>query len=87
MSTWKRQAIDGLADVFSTGPERVTANHEAEIHDLHAKIGQLTVERDLCPKGSSDDPSRPPGFELEPPVPDGFDQPVVLVSHGQGRER
>ena len=95
VSTWKRQAIDGLADVFSTGPERVTANDEAEIHDLHAKIGQLTVERDLCPKGSSDepgrsqsdDPSRQPGFELEPPVPDGFDQPVILVSHGQRRER
>ena len=48
VSTWKRQAIDGLADVFSTGPERVTADHEAEIHDLHAKVGQLMDLSRFC---------------------------------------
>lgn len=49
--TWKRQAIDGLADVFSNGVGRVTVDHEAEVYDLHAKIGQLTVERDFLSNG------------------------------------
>jgi hypothetical protein len=26
-------------------------DHEDEVHDLHAKIGQLTVERDFLAKG------------------------------------
>ncbi len=51
VSTWKRQAIDGLAEVFSNGSERATVDHEAEVHGLHAKIGQLTVERDFLVKG------------------------------------
>ena len=51
VSTWKRQAVDGLGDVFSNGADRAGQNHEAEVHDLHAKIGQLTVERDFLGKG------------------------------------
>ena len=26
-------------------------DHDGEIHDLHAKIGQLTVERDFLARG------------------------------------
>lgn len=51
VSSWKRQAIDGLGDVFSGGADRTRAEHEAEVHDLHAKIGQLTVERDFLARG------------------------------------
>jgi transposase-like protein len=51
VSTWKRQAMDGLGAVFSNGAERGRQDHDAEIHDLHAKIGQLTVERDFLAKG------------------------------------
>ena len=51
VSTWKRQAMDGLGAVFSNGADKVGADHEAEVHDLHAKIGQLTVERDFLAKG------------------------------------
>ena len=47
VSTWKRQAIDGLGEVFSNGGERRRRDHESEIRDLHAKIGELTVERDF----------------------------------------
>lgn len=46
VSAWKRQAMDGLGAVFSSGAGRAGRDHEAELHDLHAKIGQLTVERD-----------------------------------------
>jgi transposase-like protein len=51
VSTWKRQAMDGLGAVFSNGADKAGADHEAEVHDLHAKIGQLTVERDFLAKG------------------------------------
>jgi transposase-like protein len=51
VSSWKRQALDGLSEVFSNGAERAGRDHEAEVHDLHAKIGQLTVERDFLAAG------------------------------------
>ena len=43
MTTWKRQAIDGLTDVFSDKVKRAEDN-EAEVKELHAKVGKLAVE-------------------------------------------
>ncbi len=37
MSTWKRQAMDGLGAVFSNGADKARVDHEEEAHDLHAK--------------------------------------------------
>jgi len=51
VSTWKRQAMDGLGAVFSNGVDKARMDHDDEVHDLHAKIGQLTVERDFLAKG------------------------------------
>ena len=51
VSTWKRQAMDGLGAVFSNGADKGRMDHDDEVHDLHAKIGQLTVERDFLAKG------------------------------------
>lgn len=51
VSTWKRQAMDGLSKVFSNGTDRERQDHDSEIRDLHAKIGQLTVERDFLAGG------------------------------------
>jgi transposase len=51
VSTWKRQAMDGLGAVFSNGADKARTDHDDEVHDLHAKIGQLTVERDFLAKG------------------------------------
>ena len=51
VETWKRQAVDGLGAVFANGAERAGRDHEAEVHNLHAKIGQLTVERDFLANG------------------------------------
>ncbi|MEZ5985235.1 MAG: IS3 family transposase [Hyphomonas sp.] len=42
VSTWKRQAIEGMADVFSGGKQ--SGPTEAEVKELHAKIGRLAVE-------------------------------------------
>ena len=50
-STWKRQAMDGLGAVFSNGADKGRMDHDDEVHDLHAKIGRLTVERDFLAKG------------------------------------
>lgn len=50
ITNWKRQAIDNLAETFSSKAERVRSNDDPEIKELHAKIGQLTVERDFLAK-------------------------------------
>lgn len=50
ITNWKRQAIDNMAVVFSAGAERSDKADDAQIKDLHAKIGQLTVERDFLAK-------------------------------------
>ena len=49
VSTWKRQAIDGMADVFSSG-EQICPT-VAEVKYLHAKIGRLAVENDFLSEG------------------------------------
>ena len=58
IEAWKRQAMDGLGAVFSNGADIGGADHEAEVHDLHAKIGQLTVERDFLARGLARVPPR-----------------------------
>ncbi len=52
IGTWKRAAIENTATAFSRrghDPERAT---EAQIDKLHAKIGQLVVERDFLANAS-----------------------------------
>lgn len=52
VSTWKRQLLEGLPEVFAGGAGRKLAKeHEAKVGDLHAKIGELTVERDVFRRG------------------------------------
>ena len=49
VSQWKRQAIEGMADVFARGQS--TGVTEAEVKELHAKIGRLAVENDFLSQG------------------------------------
>ena len=51
---WKRQAVDGLAGVFSdkSAAQETAKATEADVEKLHAKIGQLLVERDFLAKAS-----------------------------------
>ncbi len=51
VSAWKRQAVDGLGEVFSNGTDRARRDHESDVRNLHAKIGELTVERDFLARG------------------------------------
>lgn len=52
IAAWKRQAIEGMAGTFSGKAEVAQASREDEISRLHAKIGQLLVERDFLAKAS-----------------------------------
>ena len=52
VSAWKRQAMAGLGEVCSNGGERRRRDHERAVRELHAKIGELTVERDFLSRGS-----------------------------------
>ena len=52
VSAWKRPAMAGLGEVCSNGGERRRRDQESEVRELHAKIGELTVERDFVSRGS-----------------------------------
>jgi transposase len=49
---WKRQALDGLVTVFSGKADAKEGMREEDVEKLHAKIGQLLVERDFLAKAS-----------------------------------
>ena len=49
---WKKQLLDQAARAFETGNGDGAASHEREVERLHAKIGQLIVERDFLAKRS-----------------------------------
>lgn len=50
ITNWKRQAIENMAEAFTTKAEPARTNDDPQIKELHAKIGQLTVERDFLAK-------------------------------------
>jgi len=52
INAWKKQAVEGMATVFSGKAEAADAAREGEIDQLHAKIGQLVVERDFLRRAS-----------------------------------
>ncbi len=52
INAWRKQAIEGMAASFSGKAEAAPLVDGAEIDRLHAKIGQLVVERDFLRKAS-----------------------------------
>lgn len=50
ITQWKRQAVENLAKAFDDKASDAQAGREAEVTKLHAKIGQLVVERDFLAK-------------------------------------
>lgn len=50
ITNWKGQAIKNMAETFFNKVERASPVNEAQIKELHAKIGELTVERDFLAK-------------------------------------
>jgi transposase len=49
INAWKKQAINNLSTVFEQKSD-VGKTPDAEVEKLHAKIGQLVVERDFLAK-------------------------------------
>jgi transposase len=47
---WKRLAIENMATAFGSGAAEACKERDAEVEKLHAKIGQLVVERDFLSK-------------------------------------
>jgi transposase len=47
IAQWKRRVQEGLPDLFSRQVSSGEDAKEAEIKELHAKIGQLIVEKDF----------------------------------------
>ena len=45
VTSWKNQAVENLAGIF--GGEKAAGDDRERIRELHAKIGELTVERDF----------------------------------------
>ncbi len=50
---WKRRLTDEAAGLFARGKGEQDPVGESQIKELHAKIGQLTVEADFLKKGLS----------------------------------
>ena len=53
ISGWKRAAIENMALAFSTKAAAEPTVSVAEVEKLHAKIGQLVIERDFLSEASS----------------------------------
>jgi transposase len=49
---WKKQLLDNAARAFDPGIGMDEHAREREVEQLHAKIGQLTVERDFLARRS-----------------------------------
>ena len=49
---WKKQLVDQAARAFESGPVGGGSDHDREIERLHAKIGELIVERDFLARRS-----------------------------------
>ena len=47
INKWKKQALENMSSSFSGKQERVTTTNEHQIKQLHAKIVELTVEKDF----------------------------------------
>lgn len=56
---WKKALLDGASDIFQRGRARTEPEVDAaQIKELHAKIGALTVERDFLEQGLRQLPGR-----------------------------
>ena len=51
ISTWKKQAIDGLDETFDNKKANRARDVDSEVKDLHAKIGELTMVNSFLESG------------------------------------
>ncbi|MGH3501765.1 MAG: transposase [Nocardioidaceae bacterium] len=51
ITAWKRQLLESAVGAFGAGAGPGAADSEAKIKELHAKIGELAMERDFLDRG------------------------------------
>lgn len=51
ISAWKKQVAQEAAQLFARGAGKTQQASDEQIKELHAKIGQLTIEKDFLKKG------------------------------------
>jgi len=51
ITNWKRQAVENMQGIFANKKVFEQKDREEEIKELHAKIGQRTIEKDFLKKG------------------------------------
>jgi len=51
ISAWKKQVTQEAAQLFARGASKTREASDEQIKELHAKIGQLTIEKDFLKKG------------------------------------
>jgi transposase-like protein len=51
ISTWKKLAIDGLDETFDNKKASRSRDVDAEVKELHAKIGELTMVNSFLESG------------------------------------
>jgi len=47
IATWRAQLLEGVAGLFGGGTAAASATPPVDLKELHAKIGQLTLENDF----------------------------------------
>jgi len=47
ITAWRAQLLEGAAGVFDAGTAPASAGAPVDVKELHAKIGQLTLENDF----------------------------------------
>ena len=50
ITDWKKHLLSGAADVFGKGSQK-SEDKERTVQELHAKIGQLTMENQFLERG------------------------------------
>lgn len=56
ITQWKRQLVEGATATFDNGS--AAKDSQATIKDLHAKIGELSMERDFLERGLARFPAK-----------------------------
>jgi transposase len=52
INRWKREALSGLEQTFSSKEKAIKDDYDSVVKHLHTKIGELTVERDFLEEAS-----------------------------------
>ena len=50
ITQWKKQLLSGASAAFDKG-DQIAEDHEQEVQELRAKIGQLVLENDFLERG------------------------------------